>query len=340
MRRACSVDVKRSQCTARAAAVEALALDQPPDRRRHELADVLAAVEPRAQVARRDRERLELEEEHALGRREPREHRLGAARAGSPGRVATPSRARAQHLASAPSSRESRRTRRRRAGRRARPTPGWSRSRSTVRACSSSTTSSSGNAARASSSRVAAGVSTACAPGSAATSDEHRVEPERSFAARERARRGRRAAGRTRRRRAPITARARTSRSPISTSAPVRAPAARSARSSSSSLGGVPTTRKPRSVRSRRHGPRLRLRPVDEEVGELVLAAGVDRLGLGRRARTGARRKSSIPSPVAHESGEHRDDARRRRSRTAAASGARSILFSTTICGRSSSPAP
>ena len=42
--------------------------------------------------------------------------------------------------------------------------------------------------------------------------------------------------------------------SPTSTAAPRRAPASRSARSSSSSLGGVPTTRKPSSVRSRLHG--------------------------------------------------------------------------------------
>ena len=41
--------------------------------------------------------------------------------------------------------------------------------------------------------------------------------------------------------------------SPTSISAPVRAPAARSARSSSSSLGGVPTTRNPVSVRKSRH---------------------------------------------------------------------------------------
>ena len=42
------------------------------------------------------------------------------------------------------------------------------------------------------------------------------------------------------------------SSSPISTVAPSFAPAARNARSSSSSEGGVPSTRKPSSVRSRR----------------------------------------------------------------------------------------
>ena len=42
------------------------------------------------------------------------------------------------------------------------------------------------------------------------------------------------------------------SSSPISTVAPSFAPAARSARSSSSSVGGVPRTRNPSSVRSRR----------------------------------------------------------------------------------------
>ena len=42
--------------------------------------------------------------------------------------------------------------------------------------------------------------------------------------------------------------------SPSWTFTPRRAPASRSARSSSSSLGGVPTTRKPSSVRIRLHG--------------------------------------------------------------------------------------
>ena len=100
-------------------------------------------------------------------------------------------------------------------------------------------------------------------------------------------------------------------------------------------------TRKPRSVRSTRNGAPRRLRPVDEEVGELPV--------VGRRAR--ARSPGMSSKSDRFELVDARAGRRRRRAvraaiarvvdrRTAAASGLRSILLRTTICGRSSSPAP
>ena len=64
--------------------------------------------------------------------------------------------------------------------------------------------------------------------------------------------------------------------------------------------GGRPMTRKPRSVRKMRKGCRAGLRPVDEEVGE-PFGVGRERAARAGRARTARRLKSSIPSPVAAE---------------------------------------
>ena len=98
---------------------------------------VLAAVDAARSSLRGDRGRLDLEEEHALGRARAPRGRPRAARAGSPG-ASRPRAAPAAAPRPAPSSAESRRTRRRRPGRPASRHSGWARSVSTVRACSSS----------------------------------------------------------------------------------------------------------------------------------------------------------------------------------------------------------
>ncbi len=131
---------------------------------------------------------------------------------------------------------------------------GCARSRSTVRGVGSSSTSSPGNAARASCRRNSAGVSTCLWPGSAETSTSSRSSRELLFRALgeldvTEVRRIERAAVEAERRGHASS----NSSSPTSTVAPTLAPAARSARSSSSSGGGVPSTRKPPSVRSSRH---------------------------------------------------------------------------------------
>ncbi len=88
--------------------------------------------------------------------------------------------------------------------------------------------------------------------------------------------------------------------SPTSTAVPFLAPASRRARSSSASPGGVPTTRKPSSVRSRLQRARLRLRPVHEELGRLVDVGRHAARGSGTSVKS-ALRSSSTPAPVAHE---------------------------------------
>src|SRR5919197_1451077 len=74
MRRACSSGVSGSSvpfCSARSvASVQPLLRDQLCHCGRHETADILPARDALADVARRDRERLDLEEEHALGPRQ------------------------------------------------------------------------------------------------------------------------------------------------------------------------------------------------------------------------------------------------------------------------------
>ena len=97
-----------------------------------------------------------------------------------------------------------------------------------------------------------AGVSTDLCPGRAETSTIDRREPELVLRAPREldmpaVRRVERAAEE------PDAHASSSSSSPTSTIAPLRAPAAFSARSSSSSDGGVPSTRKPPSVRSSRH---------------------------------------------------------------------------------------
>ena len=160
---------------------------------------------------------------------------------------------------------------------------------STVRGCSSRTTSSSGNAARASASRVAADVTTSLCPGAAADDHEQTVETELALCgAREldvpTVRRVERAAVEAERRRHASSS----SSSPTSTVAPRFAPAARNARSSSSGGGGEPSTRNPRSVRSRRHGRCLGLRTVDEVVDEPVVGGSLDWLRLRDEREEGA----------------------------------------------------
>ena len=120
---------------------------------------------------------------------------------------------------------------------------------------------------------------------------------------------GRGAADRTIRRRARSSARARTPRRRAPPSPRPRAPAARSARSSSASRRRRPETLKPPSVRRRRQPAGLRLRAVDEEVGELVSPRSSGS-GSGTSVKS-RRRNSSIPSPVAHESAKDRDQSAR-----------------------------
>src|SRR5437867_10731257 len=73
MRRACSSGVSGSSnpfLDASVAAVQALLRDQPCHRGRNQTIDVFAPLDTVANVARRDVDRLDLEEEHALGPRE------------------------------------------------------------------------------------------------------------------------------------------------------------------------------------------------------------------------------------------------------------------------------
>src|SRR5437660_550562 len=72
MRRACSSGVRAGML----ATVEAELCDQHGNRRRDEVVDRLAASNALADVARRDVERLDLEEQHALGLRQLVEHRV------------------------------------------------------------------------------------------------------------------------------------------------------------------------------------------------------------------------------------------------------------------------
>ena len=95
-------------------------------------------------------------------------------------------------------------------------------------------------------------------------------------------------------------------------------------------------TRKPPSVRSSRHGARLRLRAVDEEVGHRPRRARPARARARARTADGGTPRAPRPSRT-----RARKTAITRSSSIAnAGSGARSILFRTTICGRSSRPAP
>ena len=191
-------------------------------------------------------------------------------------------------------------------------------------------------------SRRPAGVSTCLWPGSAATSTSSRSSPSCALRPRERARRGRGAAGRTHRRRGRgrITASGKLELllADLDGRARLRAGCAQGALELLGSGGGVPSTRKPRSVRRSRHGRAFGCGPVDEEVGQRRLVPAPPAPARGR-ARRAARRKSSIPAPVAHESRNTATIALVVDRRTRG-SGSRSILFRTTICGSSSRPAP
>ena len=257
--------------------------------------------------------RLELEEEHALGLRRAARAPRRAARAGS--RAA--SRRRAAPRAAprpAPSSRGSSRTRRRRSGTPARPTPdGRAACRSCAR-CSSSTTSSSGERRpRELEPRLGRRRRPSLWPGR--RGDEHdardrgRAPPSPCRSERDVAvvRRVERAAEE------PDHGTNSNVSSPTSTSSPARAPAARSARSSSSSLGGVPTHAEAALGAQQAPRPRLRLRAVDEEVRQLVVRLGA-RPRARARARTAGARKSSMPvAGRARERGRPRPRARPRR---------------------------
>ena len=89
---ACLFDRRQARSSVAGAAVEAVALDQRPDRRRDELVDVLA----RSSRARSSREAIgsgsRSKKRDPLGLRELARAPRRAARAGNPGRVATPSR--------------------------------------------------------------------------------------------------------------------------------------------------------------------------------------------------------------------------------------------------------
>ena len=268
MRRACSSELRAGsvsfsgsdQCihvsrTSRGA-VEAPFPDQVP-RRRPGRGPSSGA--PAAASSRRSREAAgfgSIVEEDGRARaaraaRAPRRAARAESRAASRPRAA-PARARRP----APSRRGSRRT-----GRRRRTKSGSSndsaRSRSIVRGYGSSRTSSSGNAARASSSRVSAGRCTSLCPGCSATRTIEPLDVELLLRRARDARRDRRAAGRTRRRRA------RSALAPLEhlvaeldlvalahARAPSGSPRARRARA------GVPVTRKPLSVRNTRYARR------------------------------------------------------------------------------------
>ena len=111
-----------------------------------------------------------------------------------------------------------------------------------------------GNAARASSSARPPAVSTALCPGAAATTTTTSLELEALPRARASSATWPLCGGSKAPPKSADHGTNSNDSSPTSTSAPLRAPASRSARSSSSSLGGVPTTRKPPSVRSRLQG--------------------------------------------------------------------------------------
>src|SRR5579862_1514882 len=77
IRRACSMGVKRLSVY-RARVIQPVGPDDAGNLGRNIYTDVGAGCEPGAQLARGDRRRLDLEEEHALGAFELREHLVEA----------------------------------------------------------------------------------------------------------------------------------------------------------------------------------------------------------------------------------------------------------------------
>ena len=215
-------------------------------------ADVGAGRQPCAQVARGDRCRLDLEEQHALGPLELREHARRAARAGSP----AASRPRAAFArAPRPGSRQDGKSQNWSAPIRNTGSThsGWARSVSTVRGVLVENDLVVGKRrARQAQARLGRRRDR-LVPGCGDDEHEQTVDARAPASRAGRARRGRGAAGRTRRRRGRALAEARPRRRSRRARRPAR-PAARSARSSSSGGGGVPTSRNPRSVRKSRHG--------------------------------------------------------------------------------------
>ena len=343
MRRACSVDVKpRSVYPRAAAAVEALALDRSP-------ATAGGTRSPRSVAARR-------------AARGGRARRPAAARARRRARARAARAARAPARAARADSPDGPR---RRAARARAPPPAPSRSRKSPN--SSAPSRKTGvvplgmraqrvdrarvlvehDARRRGTPRAASAqpdrgrrLDGACAPGSATTSDDDRVEPER-LPSRPRASATWPLCGGSN---APPKiadhGRARASRRRSRPRRPARAPAARSARSSSSALGRRADDAEPAVGAEQMPRARLRLaagrrgsRRARPRRGSPARRLGDER----RRARAGTRR---CPRPSRTRARTTRDDPRRRRSRRHGARRARSTLFRTTICGSASSPAP
>src|SRR6266516_3469203 len=117
-----------------------------------------------------------------------------------------------------------------------------------------------------------------------------------------------------------------------STSSPLRAPAAWSAAaSSSSSFGTAPVMRNPRSVRrTRKRRPPGRGRYTRKSTRPSSAMSGG---ACGGQSSNSVRFSSSMPAPVAHETRNTRT-IRGSSTSNGGASARRSILFSTTACGR------
>ena len=290
-------------------AVEASGSDQS-ERPRQDLAPTSSPRrEPGAQLARGDRQ-------SARARRRGRARGARAASSTASSALAREARAASRRRAARRRSTSSGSFQPRKSANSSAPTrktgsshSGCARSRSTVRACSSSTHLVVGERRARELEPDLGGRLDVLVPGLGGDEDEQPLEPELPPSRGARARRGRGAAGRTRRRRAPIVSASSKLSSPTSTSAPWRrAGGAQRAlellvgrRRADDAEAAVGAEQPPR--------PRLRLRPVDEEVGELVVGALRSARPRGTSANS-ARRNSSSPSPVAHESAEDGDHAR------------------------------
>ena len=309
------------------------------DRGGHEAVDRLAGGRARPDLRGGDGKRLDLEERDAIGALELRQHGVQPARARPRG--ASPRRAaRARARARAPSTRGTRRTRRRRRG-----TPDRrARAPRASRPCA----------------RTGRGPTSASSSGANASSGEEQPDARRRCRppCAPDPRRPGRAAGRaakcsTPRRASSTWPTCGGSNAPpkTPTARPTRAPRRRSRRArpcGSRRRAAPPRAPRPRA-RPRRPGSRLRCGGCGSAAAPA--ASGGSRgtraasppprpapapPGRGRRGRCFS---SGMPAPVAHET---RWTATMRSSsiENGAGSGLRSALLRTTICGRSSSPAP
>ena len=237
MRRACSIDVKPRLSVAARGRRGRLALDQRPDRRGDELVDVLAAVETGAQLARGDRQRLEVEEGDPVRRASSAvEHRVEPLARDT--RAASPRRAATSRAPSSGSFQLEEVGELVGAEQEDRPLPlrmGAQQVDRARRASSSDDRRRRGTPRARARAASRPGVSTCLWPGAADDHDHDLVEPERAAA-----RRASRATwplcgGSKAPPKSPITARTRTTPRRPRPSTPRRAPASRRARSSSSS---------------------------------------------------------------------------------------------------------